>query len=111
MGGFGFAKPGLPAEALLQYGIEAPLFFTPTNHTILFAGGGVCPGNKKRAVAIQFSCGSDVQVLQVAEVRQCAYIIDISHPAPCDINAWPKALREIAPSSTAGDKDLQSALQ
>lgn len=81
---------------LSRLGLEAPLFFTPSEHVFLFAGGGQCPGGTRRALAVQFTCGSEPALVRVTEARQCSYLAEVSHPGPCDLDAWPPLLREMA---------------
>lgn len=38
-------------------------------------------------------------MLAVTEVRMCAYHARVSHPAPCDLEAWPVELAYLARSS------------
>ncbi|CAK0869849.1 unnamed protein product, partial [Prorocentrum cordatum] len=99
----GFAgKNGQPAEslgspaALASLGLQAPLFFKPTDHTFLFTKGGQCPGGVSRAVAVHFTCGLEARVLKVTEVQMCAYVALISHPGPCSLESWPPALGSLA---------------
>jgi len=73
-----------------------PLWFKPSEHLFLFAMGAQCAGGVSRALAVQFICGLDVRVLRLAEVRMCAYLADVSHPGPCDLDTWPGSLRDLA---------------
>lgn len=89
----GFVDPTKAKDLdLAPFGIEKPLFFKPGDHSFLFAGGGKC-AVAQRALVIHFACGPELKVLSVAEVRQCAYVMEVAHPGPCDLGAWPAALR------------------
>lgn len=92
----GFSGAGFDPGSV---GIQRPLFFEPSEHTYVFAKGGECPGGVLRAVAAEFVCGTEVKVLAVTEVRMCAYHARVSHPAPCDLEAWPVELAYLARSS------------
>eukprot|EP00928_Gymnodinium_smaydae_P030802 TRINITY_DN22794_c0_g1_i1.p1 TRINITY_DN22794_c0_g1~~TRINITY_DN22794_c0_g1_i1.p1 ORF type:complete len:794 (-),score=228.94 TRINITY_DN22794_c0_g1_i1:107-2488(-) len=104
----GFVGPAAFAKLdLAKLGIEIPAYFAPSEHLLLFAGGGVCPARQQRSVAVQFVCGKEIQILSAAEVRQCAYTMEVSHPAPCDLGAWPAPLRDLA--RRGGDLEAEVA--
>lgn len=93
-----------------RVGLDGPLFFTPSEHLFLFARGGVCPGDVHRTTAVQFVCGSEVALLRVKEVRMCQYYAEVSHPAPCDLEVWPAALRDMARRTNSKD-ELQAGVR
>lgn len=89
----------LPPDAnipIARFGIEEPRFFDFSEHTLLFAKGGPCPGGVHRALAANFACGLETKVEQISEVRMCAYVAEVSHPAPCNLSVWPASLSELA---------------
>eukprot|EP00929_Paragymnodinium_shiwhaense_P000174 TRINITY_DN100419_c0_g1_i1.p1 TRINITY_DN100419_c0_g1~~TRINITY_DN100419_c0_g1_i1.p1 ORF type:complete len:819 (+),score=231.43 TRINITY_DN100419_c0_g1_i1:132-2588(+) len=101
-GPMAFVTPEVLATLpLMRMGIEAPAFFHPSEHLLLFAGGGQCPGGMKRATAVQFVCGLEIEIISVAEVRMCAYVMEVSHPGPCSVATWPKALQQVVFSTGA----------
>lgn len=99
-----FMPKGMKEAQLRRLGIEAPAFFKPSPHLLLFGGGGVCPGGVRRAVAVQFVCGENVAVVSAKEVRMCAYFLEVSHPAPCDMGGWLATLREVAQGFDGDDE-------
>eukprot|EP00930_Biecheleria_cincta_P044451 TRINITY_DN3056_c0_g1_i1.p1 TRINITY_DN3056_c0_g1~~TRINITY_DN3056_c0_g1_i1.p1 ORF type:complete len:805 (-),score=163.12 TRINITY_DN3056_c0_g1_i1:43-2457(-) len=92
-----------------RYGLE-DLFFDQSDHTFLFAGGGQCPGGVYRALAVQFVCGEDVALKSVQEVKMCAYVAEVSHPGPCNLDSWPAGLKDLVQTTQATD-DLEVAVK
>mmetsp|Transcript_5898 Transcript_5898/g.10869 ORF Transcript_5898/g.10869 Transcript_5898/m.10869 type:complete len:920 (-) Transcript_5898:113-2872(-) len=104
-----FVVPSVDKAKLVELGLEEPLFFQPAEHLLLFAKGAPCPSGVHRALAVQFVCGSVAQttVVQVKEVRQCAYFAEVRHPGPCDLSSWPSILAELArEASDVGDLEI-----
>ncbi|CAE8685661.1 unnamed protein product [Polarella glacialis] len=92
-----------------QLGLQA-FFFEPSDHLFLFAGGGQCPGGVHRALAVQFVCGEQAALTRVREVRMCAYVAEVSHPGPCDLDVWPSALRDLAREDSS-QSDLEASIR
>ncbi|CAK8989274.1 unnamed protein product [Durusdinium trenchii] len=84
----GFWKPGLNAQ---RVGLPE-LFFEPSEHTMIFAGGQPC-GATPRAVAVHFVCGVDVGLARLEEVKTCLYVAEAVHPGACNLQRWPLPLR------------------
>ena len=79
-----------------RYGLQE-LFFEPSENTLLFAGGASC-GHVARAVAVEFVCG-ELQLNRVLEVKMCCYVAEVSHPGACNLEQWPRGLRELDTAS------------
>eukprot|EP00913_Durusdinium_trenchii_P014921 g13995.t1 len=77
----GFWKPGLNAQ---RVGLPE-LFFEPSEHTMIFAGGQPC-GATPRAVAVHFVCGVDVGLARLEEVKTCLYVAEAVHPGACNLS-------------------------
>lgn len=48
-----------------------------------FEHGQSCPGGESRSLAVQFVCGPEEDILNLAETSKCTYRAEVGHPGAC----------------------------